>query len=90
MIVVEDVVKYFGGVRAVDHCSFEIADGSIVGLIGPNGAGKTTLFNVVAGFLKPAAGRIMAVFPTPSHGWWKRLCCLAGDSTQPWSGKERK
>lgn len=59
MILVEDVVKSFGGFRAVDGASLEIREGTITGLIGPNGAGKTTLFNVVAGVLKPTSGRII-------------------------------
>ena len=49
---------HFGGIRAVDDASLEIAKGSITGLIGPNGAGKTTLFNVVAGHYKPTSGRV--------------------------------
>ena len=59
MIVVDDVHKHFGGFRAVDGASLEIAKGSITGLIGPNGAGKTTLFNVIAGRLPPTSGRIL-------------------------------
>ncbi len=58
MIVVEDIHKHFGGFRAVDGASLEIAQGSITGLIGPNGAGKTTLFNVIAGVLPPTSGRV--------------------------------
>jgi branched-chain amino acid transport system ATP-binding protein len=58
MIVVEDMVKTFGGFRAVDGASLTIEEGSITGLIGPNGAGKTTLFNVIAGVLKPTSGRV--------------------------------
>ena len=58
MIRIENVCKYFGGLKAVDHVSIEIAEGSITGLIGPNGAGKTTLFNTIAGLYEPSAGRI--------------------------------
>ncbi len=58
MIVVENVHKYFGGLRAVDGASLKIGTGSITGLIGPNGAGKTTLFNVIAGLYKPTSGNV--------------------------------
>ncbi|WP_420863563.1 ABC transporter ATP-binding protein [Algirhabdus cladophorae] len=56
MISVNNIVKSFGGFRAVDGATLEIAEGSITGLIGPNGAGKTTLFNVIAGVLNPSSG----------------------------------
>jgi len=58
MISARDMHKSFGGFRAVDGASLEIAEGSITGLIGPNGAGKTTLFNLIAGVLKPTAGTV--------------------------------
>lgn len=58
MIVVENLVKTFGGFHAVDGASLRIKEGTITGLIGPNGAGKTTLFNVIAGVLKPTEGRV--------------------------------
>src|SRR3546814_10991645 len=58
MLVLTGLTKDFGGFRAVDHCSFSVAEGSITGLIGPNGAGKTTLFNLVAGALWPDDGRV--------------------------------
>ena len=59
ILQVRDVVKDFGGLRAVDHCTFEVAAGSITGLIGPNGAGKTTLFNLVSGAFAPTSGQIV-------------------------------
>jgi branched-chain amino acid transport system ATP-binding protein len=54
-----ELVRAFGGVRAVDGATFDVEPGSITGLIGPNGAGKSTLFNCVSGFLRPEAGRVL-------------------------------
>jgi len=58
MIKVENLHMHFGGIKAVNGTSIEIAKGSITGLIGPNGAGKTTLFNVIAGHYKPTSGTV--------------------------------
>ncbi|WP_405149780.1 ABC transporter ATP-binding protein [Sphaerisporangium sp. NBC_01403] len=55
----QGLAKEFRGFRAVDGVDLDIADGSVHALVGPNGAGKTTLFNLLTGFLKPSAGRIL-------------------------------
>jgi len=58
ILEVREVVRAFGGLRAVDDASFDVEDGSITALIGPNGAGKSTLFNVISGFLSAERGRV--------------------------------
>lgn len=58
MLAVSGVSVAFGGVRALDDVSFEVAAGQVCGVIGPNGAGKTTLFDVVSGLRRPSAGRV--------------------------------
>lgn len=54
-----DVVKTFGGVRALDDVGFAVAEASIHGLIGPNGSGKTTLLGVLAGTHRPDRGEVL-------------------------------
>ena len=56
VLVVENLQKSFGGVRAVDGVSFALGDGEVAALIGPNGAGKSTLFNVIDGQLRRGRG----------------------------------
>jgi len=58
ILSVDQVSISFGGIKAVDRCSFELHRGEVLGLIGPNGAGKTTIFDLVSGFLAPSGGRI--------------------------------
>jgi ABC-2 type transport system ATP-binding protein len=58
VIAVESLVKTIGRFRAVDGVSLDIAPGQIHGFLGPNGAGKTTTIRMIAGLLKPSAGRI--------------------------------
>lgn len=58
MLEVKGLCKYFGGIRAVDDCSFTVEKGSITALIGPNGAGKTTAFNCISRTMVPTAGEV--------------------------------
>ncbi|HSD25512.1 MAG TPA: ABC transporter ATP-binding protein [Solirubrobacterales bacterium] len=58
LLDVEDVVKRFGGIHAVNGATLRIREGGISALIGPNGAGKTTLFNVLTGFYKGDRGSV--------------------------------
>jgi branched-chain amino acid transport system ATP-binding protein len=57
-LVVRNLSKNFGALRAVDEVNLEIRDGHVHSLIGPNGAGKTTVFNCISGFLRPADGQV--------------------------------
>lgn len=57
IIKVENLVKRFGNITAVDDISFEVEEGTIFGFLGPNGAGKTTTINVLCTLLAPTSGR---------------------------------
>lgn len=57
-LVVEDVTKLFGELRALDGVSLDVEEKTITILIGPNGSGKTTLINVITGFYRPDGGKI--------------------------------
>ena len=83
----------FGGLQALDAVTFDVEQGSIVGLIGPNGSGKTTLMNVISGVFKPSAGavkfkgvRIASVAPRTAFPNWgsagrSRWCARSRIST---------
>ncbi|MEA2322752.1 MAG: branched-chain amino acid transport system ATP-binding protein livM [Solirubrobacteraceae bacterium] len=58
LLEVNGLERRFGGVRAVDGCSFAVPAGSITALIGPNGSGKTTVFNLIDGMMRPSAGEV--------------------------------
>lgn len=58
MIEIKDVSKLFGEQRALDHVSFRIGEGEIVGLLGPNGAGKSTLMKIITCFIPPTEGDV--------------------------------
>jgi branched-chain amino acid transport system ATP-binding protein len=59
-LVVRNLSKRFGGLRAVQDLSFAVRDGETIALIGPNGAGKTTSFNLITGYYSPDAGSVFA------------------------------
>ena len=59
-LVVRNLSRRFGGLRAVQDLSFAVNEGETVALIGPNGAGKTTSFNLITGYYRPNAGSVQA------------------------------
>lgn len=71
VLVVEGLYKHFGGVAAVDNCSFRAMKGQVTGLIGPNGAGKSTAIDLISGFKLADAGTIFfkgtAIQGLPPH-----------------------
>ncbi len=58
ILTVENLSKSFGGIHANKDISFDVEEGSILGVIGPNGAGKSTLFDLITGFAKPDTGKV--------------------------------
>jgi neutral amino acid transport system ATP-binding protein len=58
LLEVENLVKEFGGLRALDHLSLSVDRGELIGVMGPNGAGKSTFFNCVSGVVLPDNGQI--------------------------------
>ncbi len=89
MLEVRDLVKTFGGLKAVDGASLDVDQGAIVGLIGPNGAGKTTLFATIAGFHKPDSGRVrfqgQDITGLPPHLLCERGMVRTFQITQPFA-----
>jgi len=59
LLDVQEIVKDFGGLRALDKVAFYIREGEIFSIIGPNGSGKTTMFNVITGSLRATTGKIL-------------------------------
>ena len=58
LLEVQQIVKHFDGLTALNALDFSLEEGMIAGLIGPNGAGKTTFFNMLTGLYRPSSGRI--------------------------------
>jgi branched-chain amino acid transport system ATP-binding protein len=58
LLSIHELQKWFGGLMALNHVSFDVPQGEVVALIGPNGAGKTTLFNLITGFHEVDSGKL--------------------------------
>jgi branched-chain amino acid transport system ATP-binding protein len=58
LLEIENLSKYFKGLRAVNNYHLNLCQGEILGVIGPNGAGKSTLFNLITGYIPPSGGKI--------------------------------
>jgi ABC-type branched-subunit amino acid transport system ATPase component/ABC-type branched-subunit amino acid transport system permease subunit len=74
LLEVDGVTKCFGGVVALERCSFTVAEGTITALIGPNGSGKTTVFNLVTGYQGADAGAFAFRGEPVPHPDPARLC----------------
>lgn len=71
MIEIKDVSKHYGAQHALDHVSFNVRLGEIVGLLGPNGAGKSTLMKIITCFIPPTEGEVIvgghSIFEQPQE-----------------------
>jgi branched-chain amino acid transport system ATP-binding protein len=71
LLRVDQLVKRFGGFRALDGVSFHLDAGEVLGLVGPNGSGKTTTINVISGLYAPDGGEVSLegtpIGGTPMH-----------------------
>lgn len=87
VLAARDVHKHFGGLRAVDGMSIDVARGTLTGIIGPNGAGKSTFFNVLAGFYPPTSGSVTLkgedVTRSPSHARARKGLARTFQLTRP-------
>ena len=82
MLVVEGLVKRFGGFTAVNKVSFKVDQGEILGLIGPNGSGKSTIFNMLSGTFAAVDG-LDEVRRRRSSRAWRRTGSSIAASAAP-------
>lgn len=69
VIVADNLTRYYGARLAVDHVSFEVQPGEVMGLLGPNGSGKSTILRILTGYLRPTSGTVrVAGYDVVSHG----------------------
>src|ERR1700678_4170591 len=81
VIELNDLTKRFGELVAVDHLSFEVESGRVVGFLGPNGAGKTTTLRMLLGLATPTEGS--ATINGRTSTWTSRCTSLAQSSMPP-------
>ncbi|GAC1461261.1 MAG: hypothetical protein PVSMB2_23100 [Ktedonobacteraceae bacterium] len=90
VLVVEGLSKHFGGVAAVDNCSFQAMKGQVTGLIGPNGAGKSTAIDLISGFKLADKGTISfkgtAIQGLPPHRTSRLGLIRTFQTPREWSG----
>jgi branched-chain amino acid transport system ATP-binding protein len=90
LLQLEGLSKRFGGLPAVDNLSVSVRQGEVLGIIGPNGAGKSTLVNLIAGALRPTAGKVIYQGKDISHASANRRAHLGiartFQITQPFTG----
>lgn len=89
-VAAEGLVRDFGATRAVNDVSFSVAEGEMFGIVGPDGAGKTTLIRMLAGIMRPTAGRSLLFGDDPREtpevmrnevGYFSQKFSLYGDLT---------
>lgn len=90
ILVVEGLCKHFGGLAAVDNCSFRVAKGQVTGLIGPNGAGKSTAIDLISGFKLQDAGTVVfegtPIQGLPPHRISRRGLIRTFQTPREWPG----
>jgi ABC-2 type transport system ATP-binding protein len=79
-LVADGLTKRYGRTLGLDHCSFAIAEGSIVALVGPNGAGKSTLLHCATGLIRPTEGTITVIGEAPGDRTLPRVGFVAQDA----------
>jgi len=75
LLKVEGLAKSFGGVKAVDGVSFEVAPGELLALIGPNGAGKSSMVNCCTGLYRATTGAVSKFSTGVPRSRWDRHSC---------------